>query len=46
MITELKHYVSKISKESYWHCAIDNHNAVDVSSRKSIYMRLRIKGVK
>lgn len=46
MVTELKHYVSKISKDSYWHCAIDNHGSIDVSSRMNIYMRFRIKGVR
>lgn len=46
MVTELKHMASRISKASYWHCLLDNHGAMDVSSRGTIYLRLRIKGVK
>lgn len=45
MLTEIKHYVSRISKESYWHCAIDDHNCVDVSARDNMYLRLRVRGV-
>ncbi len=46
MLSEIKHYVSRVSKESYWHCAIDDHSHVDVASQKGIYLRLRITGVK
>ncbi len=45
MLTELKHYTSRITKESYWHCTLDRHQKVDVTT-KHIYLRMRIKGVK
>lgn len=45
-MSELKHYASRVSKVSYWHCAIDNHNSVDVSTRGALYMRLRVTGVR
>lgn len=45
MLSELKNYISRVSSESYWHLAIDNHKSVEVSS-KSLYLRVRITGVK
>ncbi len=46
MVTEIKHYISRISKDAYWHCAIDNHDQINVSSKNSLYLKLRIKGVR
>ena len=46
MLSEIKHYVSRVSKESYRHCAIDDHSHVDVASQKGIYLRLTITRVK
>ena len=46
MVTELKHYVSRSSRLSYWHCAFDDHLDIDATSRKTLYLRLRIKGAK
>jgi len=46
VLTELKHFVSRISKFSYWHCAFDNHSSIDVTSKDSQYLRIRIKGVR
>ena len=37
---------SRTSKASYWHCLLDNHGAVDVSTRGSVYLRVRVKGVR
>ena len=46
LVTELKHFVSKSSKVSYWHCVFDTHFDIDVSSRQKLYLRIRIKGAK
>lgn len=45
MVTEIKHYISRISKDAYWHCAIDNHDQINVSSKNSLYLKLRIKKI-
>ena len=42
----MKHLASRTSKGSYWHCVLDNHGAMDVSTRGSAYLRLRVKGVR
>lgn len=31
---------------SYWHCGIDDHNHVGVSSRIGPYLKIRVKGVR
>lgn len=45
-MSEIKNYVSRISKQSYWHCVLDDHGSVDVSTRGTTYMKFRIKGVR
>jgi hypothetical protein len=46
MLTELKHYVSRISRDSYWHCGLDNHGSLEVSAKDNLYIKMRIKGVR
>lgn len=45
-MTELKHFATRVSKASYWHCVMDSHNGVDVSSRGNLYIRVRVRGVR
>jgi hypothetical protein len=46
MLTELKYFVSRESRYSYWHCLLDSHKFVDVSAKNNLYLRVRIKGVR
>lgn len=48
LITYVKHYVSKVSRLSYWHCAIDDTGKLQVSRFQEAQSRivLNITGVK
>lgn len=43
---ELKNIISRLSTTSYWHCGIDDHNCLGVSSKIGPYLKFRVKGVK
>lgn len=43
---ELKNYLYRICKLTYWHCAIDEHQGVEFAGRRDAYVKFVVKGVR